>query len=290
MPETAGAKHDNARPEPGRRGVVPILCYHAVQGPERLPSGDADWALTVEQFRSHLDLLVSRGFATLTISELVDARRAVASGGTPTVDLDLAVAITFDDGYADLHRTIGPMLVERGFRATAFVATANVLDRERQRRGGARWLSWAELRDLPGLGYEIGAHGHAHLPLDLLPAREASEDVVRARGLLTDQLGAPVRTMAFPFGYSTRALRRALPALGFDAACGVHHALSGPGDDPFDLARLAVHGTTTAADLEHWLGGDGLRVGPCRERPRTTLARLRPRAKRFVSDLARLSR
>jgi peptidoglycan/xylan/chitin deacetylase (PgdA/CDA1 family) len=261
-------------------GTVPILCYHAVQDPAALPAGDDAWALTPTKFSQHLDLLHGLGVTTLTISELVDARRS-----RDLAAMTNAVAITFDDGYGDLYRTIGPMLMERGFRATAFVATGNVLARETGARRGERWLSWDELRALPTMGFEIGAHSHDHDALDLLRARAAHDDVVRSRALLVEALGQPVRTMAFPFGYSTRALRRALPDIGFDSACGVHHALSGPNDDPYDLARLAVHGTTSPAQLTTWMTGDAMRVGPCRERPRTTLARLRPRTRRLARDL-----
>jgi hypothetical protein len=101
-------------------------------------------------------------------------------------------------------------------------------------------LEWSDVIGFAGNDVEIGAHGHSHRQLDTLARGDAIEDVTLCKSVLEDRLGIDVRTLAYPHGYSTRALRREVESLGFTSACGVKHALSSVRDDRFALARLII--------------------------------------------------
>src|SRR5262249_17845946 len=47
-------------------------------------------------------------------------------------------------------------------------------------------------------------------------------------------------SFAYPHGYHGRAVKDMVRLAGFTNACGVKHAMSGPGDDLFGLARIIV--------------------------------------------------
>ena len=90
-----------------------ILLYHRVTTLENDPQL---LAVTPENFAAHLDIL--REVATpISLSDLV---RATRSSSAP----QNAVAITFDDGYADNVEAASPLLHARDIPATVFVATA----------------------------------------------------------------------------------------------------------------------------------------------------------------------
>jgi peptidoglycan/xylan/chitin deacetylase (PgdA/CDA1 family) len=247
--------------------VVPIFCYHGIGA--HYPPAELKFAFSADAFISHLDLFAARGLRTITIAELARARRA---GDHAT--LSGTVAITFDDGYADLATVVLPLLAARRLVATAFVTTSYVAARDAQVAHHDRWLSSEELRTIDTSGhFEIGGHSHLHLPLDQLANDVAAQQLGRCQAELTSMLGHAVQSFAYPYGYSTRAVRRLAADAGFSTAVGVKHARSGPDDDLFDLARVRVLAHHDTAAIAGFLDGRNVRVGPCREELRTSLYR-----------------
>jgi peptidoglycan/xylan/chitin deacetylase (PgdA/CDA1 family) len=89
-----------------------ILMYH------RVADGLVDpWGLAVgtANFRSQIET-IARDWHPVSLDELV---RAVRVRAVPS----RAVAVTFDDGYADNLEAAAPVLVEHGVPATVFVTT-----------------------------------------------------------------------------------------------------------------------------------------------------------------------
>jgi peptidoglycan/xylan/chitin deacetylase (PgdA/CDA1 family) len=244
--------------------AVPILCYHGVGSAET--RYERTFAVDADLLAEHLDLIEARGLQTMTITELARRRRR-------DEPVDGAVAVTFDDGYADLLHTVTPLLTERSMVATAFVTTGQLSDASRSRNGPRHWLTWRELTRLAAGPVEIGAHGHDHVPLDIVSLTTAERDLRHCKQTLEEHLGSPIKSLAYPFGHSTPEVREYVREQGFDVACGVRHALSGPNDDLYDLARLLVRSRTSTESLAQWLDGHGVRTSPCNERLRTRAAR-----------------
>jgi len=89
-----------------------VLRYHRIADPDTDPQR---LAVTPSHFADHLAVLAERG-RPMPLDDLVDlARRGAVPPG--------AVAVTFDDGYADnLHGAV-PLLSKAGVPATVFIAT-----------------------------------------------------------------------------------------------------------------------------------------------------------------------
>lgn len=222
-------------------------------------------------FAAHIQHLVANGYQPVTASELAEMR---ATGRTPP---DRTVAITFDDAFRDFVTVAHPVLQEAGFRSTLYVPTGFVGGSSRwlvaegeQRR---RLLSWGELSQLTSAGVECGAHSHSHPQLDLLDRRTAAHEIALSRSLLEDHLQLPVSSFAYPFGYSRRAVRELVSALGFSSAYGVADLMSGAGDDPFAVPRLTVTADTSVADLERLLSRSSGTVDEVRSRARSVASR-----------------
>jgi peptidoglycan/xylan/chitin deacetylase (PgdA/CDA1 family) len=118
-----------ARRLPGRRPRALALVYHRV-GERRLDP----WRLTIEPeiFDRQMETL-AHNWSPLSLTDLVEGfeRRRLP---------ERAVAVTFDDGYADNLEVAAPIMLEHGIPATLFVAT-ELID-----AGGPLW--WDELAAL----------------------------------------------------------------------------------------------------------------------------------------------
>lgn len=133
------------------RGLV--LLYHRIAGPRF----DPQWLdVTPEHFAAQLDVL-ERQFTVLPLDEFERLRRA---GRLPR----RAVAITFDDGYADNLQVAAPALVARRLPATVFVTAGAV--------GSSREFWWDDAERI--------AFAAAPLPREMPDAELASSTPWRA--------------------------------------------------------------------------------------------------------------
>ncbi len=252
--------------------VVPILLYHSVcTEPARLVQR---WSTTPARLREHLDFLAGEGYDTLTVTDYVRRLRE------PVVSLPERVAlVTFDDGFADFTTDALPALVDTGTASTLYVSTAYVgaTSSWLGPDGEQPMLSWAAIKDAAASGVEVGAHSHHHVALDVLPGREAEREIAGSKQQIEQHLGRSVTSFAYPHGYHGPRVRAIVQRCGFENACGVKHALSGPGDDEFGLARVMLEGDITVARLRAML--DELTRAPGREQVQTRLWRTYRRAR-----------
>jgi peptidoglycan/xylan/chitin deacetylase (PgdA/CDA1 family) len=221
--------------------MVPVLMYHEVA---RYPADTTSkLAVSPEAFEEQLGYLAAAGYTTLTASEFA----AATSGLRPLPER--AVALTFDDGFADFHQQALPLLRRYGFTATVFVTTGWVADAGAHtagRRPGPM-LSWSQIAEMDAAGIEIGAHSHAHPQLDQLGRSRLRTELAVSKSLLENALGKPVTGLAYPFGYSNGQVRRAVTETGYDYAFAVSNQMVGAQPDRFALPRLTVRASTTLA-------------------------------------------
>ena len=225
--------------------AVPIAMYHSIA--HTTNPRYARFAVAPELLRDHLDALVDGGCRTLTVSEYARLR----AGGRPLPPR--TVLLTFDDGFTDFATVALPMLQERGLRATLYVPTGLVGDSSRwmthERETERPLLGWAQLAQVAAAGVELGAHSHTHPQLDRLPPWRLAAELRRPRELIEQRLQVPAPTFSYPYGYRTAAVRRAVAAAGYVAACAVDDLPASAADDPYDLPRITVGGGTTAETL-----------------------------------------
>jgi peptidoglycan/xylan/chitin deacetylase (PgdA/CDA1 family) len=111
-----------------------VLLYHRIAD---LASDPQCLAVSPAHFAEHLDVLARHGVPMTLSSMLSRARQGTLPSG--------AVAITFDDGYADNFEVAAPMLSRAGMPATMFLCTDPIVN------GREFW--WDEIeRDLLGAG------------------------------------------------------------------------------------------------------------------------------------------
>lgn len=118
-------------------------------------------------------------------------------------------------------------------------------DEESRRLGDRALMTWDDVRALRAAGMGIGSHTANHRVLQTLPPADLAGELSGSRGVLEQQLGEPVTTIAYPVGKSIvdvppvhKALADAGYELGFTALPGTNRLL--PPQDRFDLRRVMV--------------------------------------------------
>ncbi len=215
---------------------VPILMYHSISdrpNPETKPL-----AVRPSAFAEQLAYLKERDFTPLTVADLVASLHRNNGRSLP----ERPVVVTFDDGYADFHSEALPVLERYDFPATVFLTSGWVRDAGEDAAGRPldAMLSWSQAREAASCGIEIGGHSHSHPQLDQLPDEQLRQELRRNKALLEDKIGAPVATMAYPYGYSSVRVRREVRRAGYWAACAVSNAIAADRHDVLALPRLTV--------------------------------------------------
>jgi peptidoglycan/xylan/chitin deacetylase (PgdA/CDA1 family) len=212
---------------------LPILTYHSLDETRSVIST----APTV--FCKQMCALKRWGFQGICVGDLLDAWEG------KRVMPDRPVVLTFDDGFRNVGEHAVPVLKELGFRATIFAVAGYC-------GGTNNWpsplagiprlplLSWLELRGLAAAGYEIGAHGVTHAPLDTMTPQEAERELAGAKDFLQQRLGQAVTVFAYPYGSTGPALRP-LVAVHYRAACGTGLGMASPSSDRYQLRRIDMH-------------------------------------------------
>jgi peptidoglycan/xylan/chitin deacetylase (PgdA/CDA1 family) len=216
-----------------------ILMYHAVDRPRS--AQEARFCVPPAEFARQMRWLAASEYRTVTLESIADC--IAAHRPLP----DNAVAVTFDDGFADFREHALPVLQEHGLRATMF-AVAGFLggtNQWMQSRGfPVRSILSAEaLREIVAAGVDVGSHTINHPRMTELSRDEAAREARESRQRLEDLLGAPVRHFAYPYGLYDDAVREVVEAAGYRAACSTRPGFNRADEDRLALRRIDVFGT-----------------------------------------------
>ncbi len=211
-----------------------IFCYHAVD-----PLWSSPLAVAPAAFEAQCRWL-ARHRVVLDLADAV--HRTNGRGSLPRG----RAALTFDDGFASVHRYALPVLARYRLPATVFVVADTLSP------GGHRvdWvddpppfplttLSLDELLELHGAGLRIGSHSQTHRDLTLLGEEECEQDLRASRELLEDLLATPVRFLAYPRGRHNERVRRAARRAGYTHAFTLPEFREEPG--AYAIPRVGIY-------------------------------------------------
>lgn len=222
-----------------------ILLYHRI-------ADDRDpLAVAPRRFREQMAFLAAAGYRVV---DLMDALALLDGGAVPS----RTIALTFDDGFADVGDHALPVLAAHGFRATVFVATA-VTDGRRSFPWYARQppvLGWDDVLALDRGGtLRFEAHTVSHPNLLALDDASARAEIRDSRAELEARLDRPVRAFAYPAGLYGPRERRLVAAAGYAAAVSCEPGVNQPDTDRFTLRRRQIDPRDRMVDFRAKVGG-----------------------------------
>jgi len=222
-----------------------ILFYHRI-------SDDRDeLAVTPKAFVEQMDYLAAQAYRVVDVLTAID----LLDAGEP---LARTVGLSFDDGYLDVAEHALPILSERGFRATVFVAPA-VTDGEASfswYKQQPELLTWEDIAELDRDGtLRFEAHSLTHPELPALSAAEARREITGSKVVLESRLGRVVRAFSYPSGLFGKRDQRLAAAAGFSVAVSCEPGVNDRWTDRFALRRRQVDARDSLLDFRAKLGG-----------------------------------
>jgi peptidoglycan/xylan/chitin deacetylase (PgdA/CDA1 family) len=191
-------------------------------------------------------LVHDRLFAGL--SEIVRGGRPLRRAGLPGRAQDLLSSCADGGPAATLDRLVA-RLPHRALVHLAEALEAATGLREEDLPPGTRLLSWEQLRAMKGAGVDIGGHSVNHAVLANLPLDEARREIAGCRDHLVERLGRRPRHFAYPNGYHTPAVRRAVTEAGFEASVTTEDRENARAGEPQAVGRKVLWENTTLGPL-----------------------------------------
>ncbi|WP_334019513.1 polysaccharide deacetylase family protein [Alteromonas sp. S015] len=207
-----------------------ILLYHHVSS-----STPASTSISPEVFKSHMEYLDAHH----TVVSLQDIVEAIKYNTTLPEN---AVAITFDDGYANILDNAHPILADLGFPYTVFINPDEI-------GVGPKQLTWEQVIAMHNNGVVFANHtlDHLHMLNDEQTKGERAwlekvwQNVESAEKKIEEKLGISLKYLAYPFGEYNTALTNKLKAEGY-IGFGQHSGAVGPTSDMQALPRFPAAG------------------------------------------------
>jgi peptidoglycan/xylan/chitin deacetylase (PgdA/CDA1 family) len=217
-----------------------ILTYHSVDASQSPISIDE------AAFRRHVAWLASGAVRVVPLVALPDAEAHAD-----------AVALTFDDGFANFGEAAWPALRDHGLPVTLFVVSGHVGGRNDWHAPGAvavptlPLLTWDRLGRLAEEGVTLGAHTCTHPDLTALGDPALAQELEACAEAIAAHTGARPATFAYPYG-------RLDARVGAAASRVYTHAVTtdlrpmAAGEDPLHLPRLDAFYLRGPGRLESW--------------------------------------
>jgi peptidoglycan/xylan/chitin deacetylase (PgdA/CDA1 family) len=114
---------------------------------------------------------------------------------------------------------------------------------------GARPLDWEEVKELAAAGLDVGGHSVNHAALPNLPFADARREIEGCRDAIAERIGRPPRHFAYPNGFHSPAIRRAVREAGFETGATTDDRENVRGCDPYTLRRKVLWEGSTLGPL-----------------------------------------
>jgi peptidoglycan/xylan/chitin deacetylase (PgdA/CDA1 family) len=212
-----------------------VLCYHGIS--ETWPAATS---VRPGDFKDQLEGFLRRGYRGATFSDALMAPPA-----------EKTLVVTFDDAHRSVLQYAASVMAGLGIPGTVYVPTDYAgTDKSMAWDGYDDWLGtehepellcmgWDELRDLASRGWEVGSHTRSHPRLSRLGDAEIAAELAESRRECEERMGAPCRSIAYPYSdYDARVVRAAGEA-GYRFAATVPRGPRSP--LPLEWPRVGVY-------------------------------------------------
>jgi peptidoglycan/xylan/chitin deacetylase (PgdA/CDA1 family) len=230
-----------------RSSEILYLMYHEIESPGQPlcqnEPGYVRYVLREQDFCQQIEWLQEEGIHSLSVSQALDKN-------TGKRQHDKRVVITFDDGCtSDLFVAL-PLLKKAGFSATFYITLGFL--------GRPGYLVPNQVREIADAGFDVGCHSMTHPYLSDLDESGLRREIADAKTQLEKITGRPVYSFSCPGGRWTPQVAHIARQAGYRSVATSRIAVNGPGDDPFQLARVAVMRHITFAEYKNLCRGKGL--------------------------------
>lgn len=212
-----------------------VLMYHAVSDTPFSPL--TSLFVRPADLRAQIDALQQQGYRFYFADEYAERP-------------EKSVILTFDDGYEDNFTELLPILRESGAVATVFLIQ-NCIGRE-------HYLNEEQILQMQASGLvRFGCHTADHVALAGQSAQEMKEQMQSCKRYLETLLGAPCRSVAYPYGsYNESVCRTAGELFSFGYTTDSPLRFAKTGNAPMALPRHYISRGMSAVGVLERLDGE----------------------------------
>jgi peptidoglycan/xylan/chitin deacetylase (PgdA/CDA1 family) len=216
-----------------------ILLYHSV--------GNGAWATSPQDFSDQINWLSDH----CKIYSLTDL---IYSESSP----ELQVAITFDDGYANLCDQ-ATKLSEKKINPMIYINTGWMGESENKRKHSVPelghypneyFLTWKEVKELYQLGWEIGSHGVNHYNFAEMKQEVTKQELIQSKYDIETQLNTLCSHFAYPWGRYSSKVKNIVKNAGYQYAAAARHGQLNMHSDYYSLPRINIERNYSFEDFK----------------------------------------
>jgi len=209
---------------------APVLLYHHVSS-----ETPASTSVSEKVFAEHMKYIDSH-HTVIPLKNVVEAAR---NGKSLPAN---ALAITFDDGYANILKNAHPVLQKYDFPYTIFINPETIGQRADQ-------LTWEQVKTMAQENVSFANHTLGHLHMLNRQQNESEkqwlnrvwDNVEKAQDILTSRLDNVDKYLAYPFGEFNENLALKVEQAGY-TGFGQHSGAIGPHSNFSALPRFPAAG------------------------------------------------
>jgi peptidoglycan/xylan/chitin deacetylase (PgdA/CDA1 family) len=219
--------------------IVPIIMYHRID----ISPINSQYYVPPGKFEEEMKLLHDWEYTTITTEMLV---KAITEG---TELPPRPILITFDDGHLNNYTTAFPIMQKYGFTGVLYVVGSYI--------GADEYMNADQIKEMAAAGWEVGSHSMSHADLTVLEPQRQRYEVVGSKEFLEKTLGVPIKTIAYPFGYSDSAVIDYAHFAGYIAGMSLGFTADQGTGNLFTLQRRDIKGTYTVKQFAFFLPWQG---------------------------------
>ena len=197
--------------------------YHRVQEEEAETS---TLVVSPKEFEKQMKYLTENRYHIVYVDDLLLWMRTRKFIPSKTV------AITLDDGYADIYPYVYSVLKKYTFPATIFLPINKV--------GTAGYLTWNQVQEMEKNGIRFGSHTLSHPSLPSIPLEMAKKEILESKKILEAKLKFPSTIFCYPYGRYTPTIRTLVKESGYSGAVAANATGETDLDDPFGFKRIRI--------------------------------------------------
>lgn len=174
-------------------------------------------------------------------ADTISAAGVLEYAGGKKLEKD-AVAVTFDDVYADFVEHALPILEELQIPVVIFPSLPEV---ERSELGTEKPLLAESNVAITSSLVTLGSHALSHRKMSRLLPKNANNELARSREKIKERFGSLPEYFAYPKGKHSVSLAAFVKAAGYKAAFTVEPRAVHMRDDPHRLPRIQIDASTS---------------------------------------------
>jgi len=207
-----------------KKGLI-ILMYHSIYSEDQ--TSEYMYGVSSKNFKRHMTFL--KGHANF-----IDPMDIMGVEDF-TIEKDLNILLTFDDGFMNNYSEAFPVMKELGIPGLIFLTTSDIADKEK------RYLNWDQIKEMDESGSVVfGSHCAKHLNLKTLDNDNIIEELTSSKSILEDRLNKEVLFFSYPGGGYNRKIMGLVKKCGYKAAFKDRLNLGEANNEDFSIGRIGI--------------------------------------------------